>query len=544
MSAWNGARAGWAGSGALSLYGTALWDHDDYGVRLSDYSLFEGYFGNTVYGDIRLLSEAVRQNQRLYRYIAGIFNPIKRENDLYSANVYQGSLDAEDLGAGALPLAYENRALEVPLQQVMKWSNLGQHLSRYTSEAALYGDAAWWIVDDRLRRRVRMELLHPSKIRDVDRDEVGNVRACVIEYEKAEAPDIERYQPKRFGTSTAQQGKTYVYTLKVTKRDEATVHFETFKDGEPWGFADDGTGSFPAEWDEFYPFVPLKLAAFEPAEDGWGRNSFYASRSKLDQVNSVASQLNASVRRVIEPLLLAKNVTTTVDSTGKRKIDLGTQKDDATGVGILFVSGTPQQEADVQPLTIPLDLAAALNHVQAMLLEIERDMPVLALQRIREGSALTAPGVRSGYSDAIGRIESARKNLDPPLVAALQMAVTIGAVQGYDGFQGFSADSYDNGDMELRVKERAVMPDELTTQERLNAYGTVKDLPPGLLRRALMDMNIPRMEIDAILAEAQAEQKRKAEAAERIAATGAQPNAAGGAEAQDEAVAEQESEAV
>lgn len=498
MSAWQGARTGWAGYGALASYGSPQWNHGDYATRLNDYSVFEGYHANTVYSDIRVLGEAARSNARLYRHITGVFNPVKRENDLYASNVYQGQLDIENLSEGALPLAYDNTALEAPLQQVLKWSNLGQQLSRYTSEAALYGDAAWWIVDDPARRRVRLELLHPSKIRDVDRDEVGNVRACVIEYEKAEAPDVEGYQPRRFTTATAQPIKTYVYTLKATKVDEFSVHFETFKDGDPFAFYSDSDGTEVAEWDAPYPFVPLKLAAFEPAEDGWGRNSFYASRTKLDQVNSVASQLNASVRRVIEPILMAKNVGTTVDAQGKRKIDFGTQRDDATGVSVLFVTGT---DADIQPLTIPLDLAAALEHVNAMLMEIERDMPILALQRIRESSNITAPGARVGYSDAIGRIDSARQNLDPPLAAALQMAVTIGAVQGYEGFGGFSAESYDDGDMELRVKERPVMPDELTTAERLQAYSTVKDLPPGLQRQALKDMGVAKTDIDAIMKE-------------------------------------------
>lgn len=514
VGAFYGARSGWQGSSALSQYGSPLWNHDDYATRLSDYAVFEAYLNNEVYRNIRFFSDALKTNRKYYKWIDGVFNPIKRENDLYASNVYSGSLDAEDLGAGALPLAFDNAALEEPLQQIMKWSNLGQHLSRYTSEAALYGDAAWWIVDDPKRRRVRLELLHPSKIREVDLDEVGNVRACVIEYEKAETPDVEGYQPRRFASATPQTSKNYVYTLKATKDDERSVHFETFKDGEPFAYYEDAAGNKVADWFADYPFVPLKLAAFEPAEDGWGRNSFYASRNKIDQVNSVASQLNASVRRVIEPILLAKNVRVNEDSSGKRTLDFSSQRDNATDVSTLFVNG---ENVDIQPLVVPLDLAAALAHVERMLLEIEQDMPVLALQRIREHGALTAPGVRSGYSDAIGRVESARKNLDPPLAAALQMAVTVGAIQGYDGFQGFSANSYDDGDMDLRVKKRTVMPDELTTVERLNAYGTVKDLTPGLQRQALKDMGVPKSEIDAILKEkADADQQQQQTAQNQI----------------------------
>ncbi len=502
MSAYYGARAGWA-QNSLSALGSL--NHNSYAVRLRDYGVYESYADNTVYDSISFFASTVAANQKLYKWIRPVYNPVKRLLDLYGANVFQGSLNTEDLGAGALPMAFDNDALELPLQQIMKWSNLGQRLERYTSEAALYGDAFWWIVDDPGRRRVRMELLHPSKVRDINTDEVGNVRAAVIEYEREEDADIARYQPGRFGSSSQRDRKTYVYTLKATKEDDLSVHFETFKDGEPFGFYADASGTLVADWLAPYPFVPLKQAAFEPTDDGWGRNAFYASRTKIDQVNSVASQLNASVRRVIEPILLAKNVNVKEDASGQRKLDFTSQRDEATNIATLFANG---ENVDIQPLVVPLDLAAAGQHIRDMLLEIERDMPVLALQRIREQGALTAPGVRSGYSDAIGRIEGARKNLDPALAAALQMAVTIGGVQGYDGFQGFNAKSYDAGKMDLRVKERSVMPDELSTAERLLAYGTVKDLPTGLMRRALMDMGVPSGEIDEIVGAAEAAQQQ------------------------------------
>lgn len=498
LSAWQGARAGWAGYGSQSLFvGTSL-SHSDYRVRLSEYARYEAYKNNTVYDNVRFFAEAVAANRKIYRHTSGLFNPLKRQNDLYASNVYQGTLNYDDLGEGALPLAYDNDALTLPLQQVLKWSNLGQQLSRYVGDAALYGDAFWWVVDDPLRQRVRLELLHPAKVRDMNTDEVGNIKAAVIEYERSEDADIQQYQPSRLGSMPAKSRKNYVYTLKMTREDEDEVHFETFRDGTPTAFTQDADGTPLLDWYAPYPAVPMKHAMFEPTEEGWGANAFYASQSKLDQVNSVASQLNQSIRRVIEPILLAKNVNVATDSSGQKRLEFSSQRDESTGVSTLFVNGV---DVDITPLTIPLDIGQATAHIQNMLLEIERDMPVLALQRIREQSSLTAPGVRSGYSDAIGRIESARMNLDTPLAQALQLAVTIGGVRGYSGFEAFSADSYDNGDMELRVKERAVFPDELTTQDRINAYVSVSNLPPAYQRVALADMNVAQDEIDAMVPE-------------------------------------------
>ncbi len=511
MSTFNGARTGWNLYSARSLYPRIEWGWNDYASRLSRYNVYQAYFDNSIYSSLESFSERLKVDERLYKHVRGIYNPIKRENDLYAANVYQGQINLTDLGAGALPLEYDNPALEDPLRLLLKWSNLGQNLTRYVSDTANLGDSAWWIVDDPARQRVRLELLNPSKIRDVALDEVGNVRACVIEYEREENPDVERYQPRRFGT-VQQQVKTYVYTLKAEKRDDETVHFETFYDGKPHAYTTDADGTPLLEWDANYPFVPLKLAAFEPTEDGWGRNSWYASRRKIDELNDQAALLNDSVRRVIEPILKATNVSAGRNADGTQKQSFETQRDERSGITVLFVNG---ENANIEPLTIPLDIGSSAENIKSLLDEIERDMPVLALQRIRDSGAVSGAAVRSMYGDAIGRIDGARKNLDPPLAMALQMGVTIGAVRGYDGFEDFDAESYDRGEMDLQVKERPVMPDELPLGERLTAYHTVKDLPPSLQRRALLDMGVPSAEVDEIVAESSAQQERETRAAAR-----------------------------
>lgn len=505
MSAFYGARAGWAGYGASKPYTGSAQSHSSYTARLSDYALYEAYADNTVYEALRFYADAVVRQKKLYKNTIGVFNPVKRLVDLYAGNVYNGTLNYDDLGEGALPLAYDNDALTEPLQQTLKWSNLGQQLSRYVGDSALYGDAFWWVVDDPAGQRVRLELLNPAKVRDMNTDEVGNIKAAVIEYERSDDADIERYQPSKFGGATVATPKTYVFTMKMTRRDE-TVFFETFRDGEPWGFYADVNGELLPSWEADYPFIPLKHAGFELTDEIWARNAFYASREKIDQVNSVASQLNQSIRRVIEPILLAKNVDAPVDSNGQKRLAFSSQRDEGTSVSVLFVTGT---EVDIAPLVIPLDIGQATAHIQTLLSEIENDMPILALQRIRDSGAVSGTAVRNMYGDAEARIQSARQNLDTPLAQALQMAVTIGGIRGYSGFEAFSADSYDNGDMELRVKERPVFPDELTTQERIQGYASVANLPPAYQRIALADMNVPKDEIDVMVQE-QPEQQQPA----------------------------------
>lgn len=490
MTAYYGAIAGWGGIDFRSLTPGIATGFNDYEARLSRYQLYETYYSNTAYDSLNSMAAALKVNERLYKWTRGIYNPIYRENKLYVSNVYQGQLDTKDLGEGALPLDFDNRAFDPALTNLMRWSNLGPKLSVFTHYAALFGDAFWWVTDEPAARRVRLELMHPSKVRDVKLDAVGNVKAAIIEYEREEAPDIEGYRPSRYGDTRTSQRKTYIYSLQVDQDEYAT-----FKGDVPWDYVNDVENGPYARWPNEYGFVPLRPAYFEPTEDGWGRNSFFATRRKIDELNDQTSLINDTVRRVIEPILKVKGVA----APTAQNQTLTVERDDKSGLTMLYITN---KDGDIEALQIPIDIAAATDNAQKLLAEIERDMPLLALQHIREGGALTAPGVRTGYSDAIGLVESARKNLDPALIAAMQMACTIGGIRGYEGFEGFDANSFDNGDMELGIKPRPVVPDTLSKTETVAALTTVTGMSPALARVTLKEIGgISDKDIELIVAD-------------------------------------------
>lgn len=502
MTTLSTARTAWVSYNQKDLLARAGWD--SYNARLSRYAIYEAYYDNTAYDAIETFSAKLKTDERLYKHIRGLYNPVKRENELYVANTYQGNIDAKALTEGALPLQFDNAAFEQALPNVLRWSNLGQQLDRYVQYAALYGDAFWWIVDDPQRERVRMELLHPSRVRDIQRDEVGNIRAAVIEYEREEDPQLEQYQPSRLGSLFEKPPKVYLYTMKVTKvadtrRDpdaygDGDVLFETFKDGEPFAYYYTAEGLPLTKWYADYGFVPMKAAHFQPTADGWGKNSFYATRRKIDELNDQASIVDDTIRRVIEPLLKAKGV--------RGASDLNVSKEDRDALTIIYLSNA---EGDIEALQIPVDLGSAAKNAESLLAEIERDMPLLALQRIRENGSLTAPGVRTGYSDAIAKVNSLRGNLDPALVGALQMACTIGAVRGYDGFGGFNINSYDNGDMELAISDRGVIHDSLSRTDKLALLTQLKDQPKAVARQMLKEGDYSPSVIKEILDEMDSE---------------------------------------
>lgn len=497
-----------------------------YRTRLARYGVDQAYFDNTAYSTIEAFSTSLKERHRLYRNTRGLINPVARQNQLIVANVFQGQVNTANLHDGALPFLYDNVAFDDALMQVLKWSNLGQQLSLYVHYAALFGDCGLWVVDDRFKQRVRIEVVHPSKIKAIEFDEVDNCRAVVFEYEREEVPDVEAMRPGR-NTASLFEGpqKSYTYTLKVTQDK-----FETFKNGEPFGFYKDFDGTPISEWDNDYRFVPFKLARYMPTETGWGKNSYHNARNKINDLNDLASLIVDQVRNTVVPMLKAKNISQIRDANGQLTDSLSFSTDDRTGIRVVKVTG---QDVDIEPLVINLDIAAAHGVLDELISEVERDLPELALQRIREQSGtLTAPGVRTGYSDAIGRIEEARKNLDPALMSAIQMAVSIGGIMGYDGFGGFNRDSFDNGEMDLTLKERPVIPDQLTKETKLTQLSSVADKPPAIQRLMLQEMDYSEGEIEAVTSETEARQAQAR--ADQQAQLAARNNTSGGNQKDDE----------
>lgn len=508
-------RTGLAAYNGKTLAPRLEWGYDDYGARLSRYAVLSAYADGTVYSSVQPFAETLKATHRLYRWVRDTHSPVKIALDLIAANVYQGTVDHEHLTGGALPFQFNNRALEGPLRLLLRWSNLSQQLDPYVRTAALLGDAAWWVVDDPDRKRVRLELLNIAWLKEKVTDEVGNVRAAVIEYETEDDPDIAGYQPQR-GSADGPKRDTYLYTKKVYRpqrgdlmtENERGVRFETFKDGQPWDYLNNVPDGEYAGWTAPYDVVPLKVAPFERGPGEWGKSAFYASLGKINEINDAQSLLNDTVRRVIEPILVAENIALRDDSK------VQTVRDERTGIITLYIqSGSKEMPAKLTALTLPIDVDAAGRNIDRLEAALERDLPVMALQRMRDkGERITAPGVQAGYSDAIGQIQMARRNLDPGLVMALQIGVTIGATRRYPGFEAFNADSYDAGEMDVYLKERPVVADNLTKQDYLTQLATVKDQPPAIQSLMLEALGVPQASREAVLNEARAQLNADVEA--------------------------------
>lgn len=433
QAGWSAAKQKWNAT-ALDASQEATWD--SYTARLFRYAHAEAYYNNHIYTSLVRYSAQHMAASKLYKHTRGVYNPVSRLVDFYVDKVYGGSLDMADLIGGAIPIVTDNDLLRDALRQLWEWSAWRTKKSLYVRMGARRGDVALKVIDDRARQKVRLEVVDPGKIKDVTLDAVGNVKAVVIEYVKE---DIDS------------SGYKTSYTYTETIDQEA---FRTFKDGDPFAYFSDLEGQPVAEWPNEYGFVPLVLVNHLDLGNIWGATPFHASLRKIDELNDQASLLNDQVRKSVNPILKAKQL---------RSGDATLTVSDKDQMPIVYVG-----DGDLEPLVVNLNIEAVLSNINAMQLEIERDIPELALHRLRAaGGDVTAPGVRAAYSDAIDRTVEARGNYDDGLIRAQKMAVSIGGYNRYDGFELFNLDSYARGDLEHTIAERPVIEEQLTIQEHI-----------------------------------------------------------------------------
>lgn len=460
------------------------WDES----RLFRYRFCDGYYNNIAYSSLAQFAAQHKSNRKLYKHIRSIYNPVQRIVDLYVAKVYGGALDMETLKTGAIPIVGADEALTNALRQLWIWSNWSTRKSLYVRYGALYGDTVIKIVDEPDKEKVRMEVLHPGRIKDIKLDSVGNVKKVVIEYERDEKLSYDR-----FGLLPLKSMRTYTYREEIDGD-----WFATFKNDEPFAFYNNSDGEPVSRWPNEYGFVPIVLGNHKDMGLRWGTNSFHGQVGKIDELNDAASLLNDQIRKVVDPLWYLAGVKNPGKELTAQKGHTAVEELERRDTLDLLHGPLGSQP---YPMIAPIAIADALANIQSMLNELENDLPELALHRLREGGNLTAPGVEAGYSDAIGRITEASGNYNDALVRAQQMAVSIGGLRRYRGFEAFDLDSYADGDLEHYIGDRPVIKDKLSESERMQILQSRDDVPIWLL---LTEMGFDQDTIDRVVADEEA----------------------------------------
>lgn len=415
------------------------WGWDDYANRLSRYDVNQQYYNNVQYHRIVSYSEALKASERLYKHARGVYNPVFRLVELYVAKIAGGALDYKDASnSPAFPIDTDNEALMLPIAKLWRDSRWQQKKSLYIRNGVMMGDSFLKVVDDVKRGVVRMEVLDPTCVRHLEKDDAGVITRVVIEYYVANAERL---------------GALDMYTEVITPEK-----YQTFRNGNLYDYYQNAMGEPIAEWDNDYGFVPVYHALNRDVGMLWGANVFYNSMQKINEINDIASILNDGARNQVRfPVVFS--------GAKANDVVLGGSSNDTPNKDALNAIYLPK-EATVTPLVPNISLADGLLVIQEVLAELERDFPELALHRLREGGNLTAPGVKSAYSDAIARIQEAMSNYDATLVEAQRGALSIGAMRGYEGYQGLGM-GIDDVRFDHNIKLRPVIDDTLGKAERI-----------------------------------------------------------------------------
>lgn len=425
-------------------------DRSNYAVRTALYDQYQFWYDNTQFEAINTWMTANRSRQNLYRHIRGIYNPVHRLVNLEVSKVYGGGIDwSGGLRVGAIPVVGANETLVEAITTLLKWSNFGTEKANYVRQGSKYGESYLKIVDDVDRQRVRLEVVSPYKVHEVRFNEVGDIKWIAIQYYR-----------------TDDAGKDYLFREEIDQ-DEFRYWQVYNLNAFDYGVKDEPTQRYPNP----YGFVPVRqIPHTRDTDSRYGVPSFHGSLGKIVQLNDIAAPVHDGVRLGVNPIYVSKGgllPTNTDDGTRDR--------DEIKVINI-------HKDGSFDAIAPTLNISDGLAAMDKLIGEIERDMPQLSLQRIREsGGDASGVSIENAYSDASSLLVELQGSYDEGLIRGLQMGISIAAYRGYPQFRAYNAEtSYQNGDLDFYIQEREVFSDRLTPDrkiELLNQSANLDTLP-------------------------------------------------------------------
>lgn len=429
-------------------------DFSNFDSRQTRYDIYWAFYENTAYRDLHKWATAYRASYGLYKYIRNIYNPAYRIGEFWKSHLMGGALDplAGDgkTAPSALPIRTENEALRPAIAQLWTWSNWQISKDILCLHGAVMGDVVIKVVDDPIREKCYLKVIHPGTMRDVTLDDFGNVKAYTIEEER---PD-----PLR-------PGQTATYR-EIAGRDGDMVTYQTLRNGDLYAWS-----GGVAEWAEPYGFIPMVLIQHNNVGMSWGWSELHPCRSKFHEVDDLASKLSDQVRKMVDAPWLFSGVDKPKKATTTTGTDATTTRPEPGREELPALYGPVG--ANATPLVAPLDIGSTAAYIKTICEELERDYPELNADVHNIQGDISGRAIRISRQPVEAKVEQRRANYDNALVRAQQMAVAIGGYRGYKNFTGFNLDSYAAGALDHSIGARPVFPvDPLDNIEIEQAFWT------------------------------------------------------------------------
>ena len=427
---------------------TELYDWASYEARVQRYALLWAYVqGNPYQQALHGWSKGMKVAYGLYKYTRAIYNPAYELASFYRANVWGGVLDS-DAGDGngrktSLPIIIpeknkKHEALRTAISTLWRASNWRARRNIVPYYGAGMGDVAIQVIDDPKRAAVYLKIIHPGNIEEVDLDPFGNVKGYTLSHERLD-----------------NKGKTAVFT-ETCERDGDRIIYRIFKDGKPdsWGMVDED-GKPRNEWDEPYGFVPMVFISNKNFGNDYGMSEAFPKIQLLREIDDQGSKLNDQVRKMVDAPWLMAGVKQPKETPKITNTEPTTNAPQPGRQEIPMFYG--DVGATASALVTDLSITDTIENITKMQDTLEKAYPELALHRARSGN-LAAETLRILQQDAAAKVIEYREVYDAALVNAHMMAITIGGIKGYDGYEAFGADSHDDGDLSHAIGDREVFP--------------------------------------------------------------------------------------
>ena len=231
-------------------------------------------------------------------------------------------------------------------------------------------------------------------------------------------------------------------------------------------------------WSEDYGFVPFVFLQHRDMGLGFGWSEFQPSLGKMLELDETVSNIADQIGKVVRSPWLLSGITRDEFEEGFTDDDPDddTSADRAKNdVPVVFAADA---QARAQALVAPLPLAEAVAFAMSILRQVEADHP--EIQADMASTAVDASGraLRVARQKVEMRVRARRTGYDNALARAQMMAISIGAMKKYPGFESFSPESYKKGELNHSIGDRPVFAfdplDHLEeVQARANAMATM-----------------------------------------------------------------------
>jgi hypothetical protein len=424
---------------------------DTWEARQLRYEMGFAFYESTQYDELKTFVKTYKFNKGLYEYIADFYNPTAKLVDFYKAMIWAGVINLNAENKGAIPIVVGDRAkakekeLRAAIAHTIQISNLAVNKNILILHGTTLGDACIYIRDDAAHQECRMEIIHPSQIKEVEVDGRGFVKSYTLE----EYRTFEGHQV------------TYKETAEHSENGDDII-FRTYKDNELFTWE----GNIDSEWTAPYGFIPLILIQHINEGRIFGKAEIQNFQDRISRINDQASILADKTRQHLNPFLLANFAEDSSDLEFTKKEPTETNpQPNREKLNILYVD---DPDAGITPVFVPIDIAAVTANILQMWNNLKDDLPEL---RDDIYSNLAEETIRAARARVESKVIERRTNYDSGLVRGIQMTIAIGGARKYPGYGPFDLSSYKNGLLDFSIGERPVFAE--TATEKMNKKTTM-----------------------------------------------------------------------